>query len=475
MPHSFIPAPDRKDPAEARLAGDDTAAMSAAAVSVATVSAATVSAVSPTAEALRPARTRSLPLAERGAPSAAEGGLSTRVQAAGIGPTDSEPTGSGPASEAAICETVPRRYFAASNSARGFCNYYGDCFSERRCDQLYIIKGGPGTGKSHFMRTVARHARAAGYAVTEYDCSSDPVSLDGILLCRDGSPRIGLLDGTAPHVCEPVTPGVREEIINLGAFWDAARLRGSGDQVRHLSAQKSAAYQRAYAYLRAAGELDAVADALTAPAVREDRLSLVAARILRRVPRGSGFDAVPALRRAVSMTGRATHHTFESMASDLILLDGRAQISPHAAASGRSDGGHYGLGARLLGHMLSLSRERGHTVLVSYDPIYPDKCDGLFYPAVGLCVLVGDGEPREGCSTRCMSLRRHLIPETLREVRGELRHAITLRRTLEDDALRSLAEAAKNHFDLENIYAEAMDFPAKESFTESFCAALFRR
>ena len=105
-------------------------------------------------------------------------------------------------------ETTSRRYFAASNSCRGFCNYYGDVFSEARAPRLYVIKGGPGTGKSHFMKTVARRARTEGYTVTEYACSSDPASLDGILLEREGDPAVGLLDGTPPHVCEPALPGL---------------------------------------------------------------------------------------------------------------------------------------------------------------------------------------------------------------------------------------------------------------------------
>ncbi len=351
---------------------------------------------------------------------------------------------------------TPRRYFAASNSSRGFQNYYGDCFSEARCDRLYIIKGGPGTGKSHFMRTVARRARAVGYAVTEYNCSSDPVSLDGILLERDDHPTVGLLDGTAPHLCEPVTPGVREEIINLGALWDAKRLVGEGDTVRHLAARKSAAYDRAYAYLRAAGELNAVVNTLVEPAVCDDKLAAMARRILRRQPEGATFRATPALRRAVSMTGRATHHTFEAMAQNLLVLD-----DP------------YGLGYRLTKHLLDLSRTHGHTLLISYDPVYPDQVDGLLYPQTGLCILVGNAEPREDCPTRSVTLRRYLDGDRLRESRGEIRHAAHLRDDLEDTALHAFAEAARYHFDLENIYAAAMDFSAKEVFTERFCGTLF--
>ncbi len=354
-------------------------------------------------------------------------------------------------------ETIStHRYFAASNSAKGFRNYYGECFSDARVDRLYIIKGGPGTGKSHFMRTVAACARRAGYDVTEYDCSSDPASLDGILLTRKDAPRIGMLDGTAPHVWEPTVPGVREEIINLGALWDGSRLVGQGETIRALGARKAAAYTRAYAYLRAAGELDAVADGLVHTAVREDRLHAMADRILRREPRGEGFDALPALRRAVSMAGRATYHTFELCAEMLLVIDPA-----------------YGLGYRLSDHLMQISHEKGLRLLVSYDPVYPEKIDGLYYPASGLCILIGEAQPREGCPTRQVSLRRYMDADVLRSVRPEIRHAVSMGHTLEEQALSALAEAGKYHFELEKIYAAAMDFRAKEAFTRRFCEKVF--
>ena len=50
--------------------------------------------------------------------------------------------------------TIPRQCFAASNSCEGFKSYYGEIFAGPGIERLYVIKGGPGTGKSHFMRTV---------------------------------------------------------------------------------------------------------------------------------------------------------------------------------------------------------------------------------------------------------------------------------------------------------------------------------
>ena len=348
------------------------------------------------------------------------------------------------------------RYFAASNSCKGFCNYYGDIFTDTRTDRLYIIKGGPGTGKSHFMKVVARHARGRGYRVTEYACSSDPASLDGVILTREGAPTLGLLDGTAPHVREPSLPGAREEIVNLGVFWDSRRLAGQSETIRRLAAEKAAAYDRAYAYLAACGAVDRAADSLMEGCIRGERLGALADRILRPLPRGEGGTPVPALRRALGMTGQVCLHTFEREAAE---RGGTILVAED----------YYGIASRLTRALFERSAVAGHRLWVSYDPAYPHKIDGLFYPDTGLCVLAGHAEPPEGAVTRTLSLRRYVDPEALRAVRGELRRTAAFRDSLTESALGQLAGAAACHFELESIYAAAMDFARKEDFCEAFC------
>ena len=139
-------------------------------------------------------------------------------------------------------ETTPRRYFAASNSCLGFRNYYGDLFTDTRTDRLYIIKGGSGTGKSHLMRQIAQAAHARGYAVDYYHCSSDPSSLDGVLIIGKDE-CFGIVDGTSPHTVEPTVPGARENIIDLGQFWDQSLLFKQKNEIMALSSKKSSAYR----------------------------------------------------------------------------------------------------------------------------------------------------------------------------------------------------------------------------------------
>ena len=101
--------------------------------------------------------------------------------------------------------------------------------------------------------------------------------------------------------------------------------------------------------------------------------------------------------------------------------------------------------------------------------MYPQKIDGILYPEHHLCLLVGKADLPEGTVNRTTTLRRCVHPDALRDVRGELRRAYALRDNLMDAALAELSRASVHHFELERIYSAAMDFPAKEAFTEKFC------
>ena len=124
-------------------------------------------------------------------------------------------------------------YFAAVNSGAGFVSLFDEIFYAPSILRRYIIKGGPGTGKSSLMRTIATKAENMGKRVEYYFCSSDTTSLDGIVI--DG--RIAFLDGTSPHIVEPAFPGVVENIVNTGDFWRRDKLRENADEI--LTANKS--------------------------------------------------------------------------------------------------------------------------------------------------------------------------------------------------------------------------------------------
>ena len=98
-----------------------------------------------------------------------------------------------------VCTGVVPEFFAAANSGRGFVSFYGEIFNTDKIKRRFLIKGGPGTGKSTLMRRIAESACRKGEQVCLYRCSSDPSSLDGVII----NGEVAVIDSTAPHTVEP--------------------------------------------------------------------------------------------------------------------------------------------------------------------------------------------------------------------------------------------------------------------------------
>ena len=113
----------------------------------------------------------------------------------------------------------------------------------------YILKGGPGTGKSQMMKRIAeRFARSED--VTCFYCSSDPDSLDAVMMHAS---KAIIVDGTPPHVSEPRFPGVCQEIVNLGQYWDKSVLQENSELIIKASELNKSMMASVASYNKALG------------------------------------------------------------------------------------------------------------------------------------------------------------------------------------------------------------------------------
>ena len=111
-------------------------------------------------------------------------------------------------------------------------------------------------------------------------------------------------------------------------------------------------------------------------------------------------------------------------------------------------------------------------VRVSHDPIQTEKIDGLYLSEEKVAFVISRGEKIE-FPCRNVSTRRFVETEKMHDIRGEVTFAERMRRAMLEGAVEMLGEVRNIHFEIEDIYIKAMDFKAKENFTEAFRKSLF--
>lgn len=338
-------------------------------------------------------------------------------------------------------------YFAACNSHDGFVCRFNDILFTDDIKRIYILKGGPGTGKSYFMNAVGKRAESLGYEVEYFLCSSDVHSLDAILI-----PSLGcaVADGTAPHSVEAKYPGAVERIIDLGSFFIGDILSESASEIIALCGKKSRCYTRAYKYLKCVGELNELCDELLEDKIRYSSIKAELAKLLpSEVTRGG--ESVR-LTRAIGVAGEAEVTGLEKRASKKIRITE-----------------FYGVGNTVCAAVCDMVRASGGELTVSYDPIMPERVCAVL--CSDILFKVTDNE-EEACE-HTISSSSFVDKKSVKSILPHLKNAKKMTSALTAEAISHLHEAGELHSMIEKIYYPAVDIEAKEKFTEKFMSELF--
>lgn len=258
-------------------------------------------------------------------------------------------------------------YFAGGNTACGFHSCFLHILPAQRQKRMFYLKGGPGVGKSTLMKRVAEAAQAKGMAIELFHCSSDPDSLDGVSLPDAG---IALMDGTAPHVYDPVLPGARDTLLSLGDFLDESALQLHAGEIAAIQQAVSARFARCYRYLAAASEvIQAAPTAVENPA----KAAGVADQWIASLPLRGGRGLTRQLfASAFTPKGRVDGIDFSQL-ERCTLLD----VPFGADATG------------LLKRLSQGASLRGLDVVELLDPLLPDRIAHVLIPAHGVAFATG--------------------------------------------------------------------------------------
>lgn len=139
-----------------------------------------------------------------------------------------------------------RNLFPGGNTSQGFYSFF-DYIIPENVNRIFCLKGGPGVGKSSLMKKIAKEFLEKDYDLELHHCTSDPSSLDAIVIKELG---VVLLDATAPHIVDPKTPGAVDEIVNLGDFWDSKGIEENKEKILSTNKDISNSFQRAFKFLK---------------------------------------------------------------------------------------------------------------------------------------------------------------------------------------------------------------------------------
>ena len=334
------------------------------------------------------------------------------------------------------------QYFLGSNSPAGFYSLYGALSDPERMERLYILKGGPGCGKSSLMRRVARHAEAAGQPVEEVLCSGDPGSLDAVLL---PGLRAAVVDGTAPHVIEAACPGALDRYVDLSRFYDRAALRPIRKELLEVTARYKEHYRQAYRCLGAAGELRRNLREAAGSAEVRRRLEKRAAGIIGRELKKGGGDGGSARRFLSALTHRGAVTLWDTVSTQAERVYELSDSS--------------GLAHHLLAPIWAAAQAGGHRAVACADPMFPDRLAHLILPDLSLAFVTSTAEqPWPHRAYRHLRLDAMADGEALREQRPRLRFTRKVAAALEEEGVGCLAQAKAAHDELEGLYNPHVDF-----------------
>lgn len=341
-------------------------------------------------------------------------------------------------------------FFMGTNAPDGFVSLYEELQIPIPGIRRYLVKGGPGTGKSSLMRHTAEQFASRETLLERIHCSSDPDSLDGVIFHTGG---FSLVDATPPHVIEPSFPGGFETVINLCEYFEEDKLERRLEDTVALQQANSACHQKCRSLLKCVELLCSDSRRLAGACTDCAKAEALAARICRRELRapsktGKGREWKRLL-SAVTNQGVLTYtQTVPALCRKAYLLQ-----DDYGCASGV-----------ILRRIREEAQKQGYDQFTCWCPLAPrERLEHLFLPELGIGFLsqsrFEDFSDLQGkLPLKVIRYTRFTDLEQLRRSRQHLRFNRRAAEEMLGAAVDALRRAKRIHDDLERQYSDAVDF-----------------
>lgn len=345
------------------------------------------------------------------------------------------------------------KFFLGATNANGYVSYFHDTYNPENGGKYFILKGGPGSGKSSFMKKSADEIEKEGFIVHKIHCSSDPSSLDAVLFPELNA---GIFDGTAPHIMEPVLPGVCDEIVNLGECWDSRLLRQNRVVLTDLKREYKELHKKSTDFLFVASRFDKENLKTVSRTIDGEKLERYITRLCTReicVSKNGNGKLYKRFLSAVTPENVVVFNdTVVELATKIIVIrDEFSAVSPLITLN-----------------LCAYALKNGFDVIACYCPLFPkEKIEHLFIPELSLAIFTSNSyhkAPKE--FGKQVHASRFLDKEALVFKKEFLDFNKRAKSELIIESALKLKQAKAVHDNMEDYYVEAMDFDILENMRQ---------
>lgn len=350
------------------------------------------------------------------------------------------------------------QYFPGGNTAQGFYSLWNSNIDD--LDKLIILKGGPGTGKSNLMLKLSGVLVEKGFDVELLWCSSDAESLDGVVL-RGIS--LGIVDGTAPHLRDPIYPGVVDKIINLGDYWDEKVLQKNKAEIFRLTDLNKALFRETFRLFALAKKDHDVLEKLYIEGMDWKAVDTLTADLVEKL--FSSYPKREGGRERHRFAGASTPQGSVNYLDDLISKARTRYIIKGRAGTGKST---------LTKRVAREARLCGFAVEYYHCSFDPDSIDNIYIPELSLCIIDGtpphEKTPQPGDNV--LDMFSYMSGAVYQQNEEKIAAFDKSYQRNFNKALEVLKECKGVHDELEKCYIEAMDFEALNKVREKLISEI---
>ena len=345
-----------------------------------------------------------------------------------------------------------KHFFPGGNTSKGFYSFYKYILSQDDARRILCLKGGPGTGKSSLMKKVGEYFFNKGYSIEYHHCSSDNNSLDGIVI-KDLN--VALIDGTSPHIVDPITPGAVDEILNMGEALNIDMLSKHKKEILSLNKDISKCYKRAYRYLASARCIHDDWSSLNYESLDSNKISVLLETLKNDVFRSEKFGYGG--ERHLFATA-ITPNGIITFADNLSKGYENKYVLSGGPGFGKTD---------ILKFLGSCGQKKGYFIEYMHDPLIPERIEHIFIPEISTCIITNNEINQANYTGINYNLINYTKLNWLNNRSSEIEYNSKLFYELINKSVSLINTSHKYHDNLEVFYIDAMNFDIANSIYDN--------